>query len=333
MCGARTETAGAGPRGTSAVRGHSMKVVPESVQPREDTQTPLRDRAGHGAPPRCAGCSAGEPQLRRKAPWPSTALWRCPSCQSEFLDPQPSDARLAEIYGPQYYRPWHEETAAVVRRMKQLTFSPLLDATNATAGAAVLDVGCATGDLIAEVVRRGWQGYGVDLNEWAISEADRTVPEGTFFCGTLHDDPFPGVRFDAIVMVDFIEHVRDPRAELAAALARLHPGGRLVLSTPAAGSLTHRVTRRNWPQYREEHLTYLSPVGVTRLLQSLGATVESIVPTTKVLTPAYLYGQSQAYPLPVLSRLLKAAWPALPIPKHRPLKLRMGEMTVVARSA
>lgn len=282
---------------------------------------------------RCPACAGESISLARSAPWPGTDLWRCAGCRTEFLAPQPTDARLGEIYGPSYYRPWQEESADVVRHMKQLTFAPLLDRCAVSAGAAVLDVGCATGDLIADVVKRGWRGFGVDFNDWAIEEARRSVPDASFFSGTLHDDPFPGQQFDAIVMVDFIEHVRQPAVELEAARARLAPGGRLVLSTPATGSVTHRLTRRNWPQYREEHLTYFSPDGMRTLLERLGFSVESVTPTTKVLTGAYLYGQSQAYPVPVLSGALRRLWPVLPLPKHRPLKLRMGEMTVVARSS
>lgn len=289
-------------------------------------------RSGSGPMPisRCPACEGGDVRGLRAAPWPGTDLCGCGGCGTEFLSPQPTDDRLAEIYGPSYYRPWQEESAEVVRHMKQLTFRPLLDRCEVQPGGSVLDVGCATGDLVAEVVSRGWRGFGVDFNQWAIDEARRTVPDAEFFSGTLHDEPFPGQRFDAMVMVDFIEHVRDPASELAAAKPRLAPGGRLVLSTPAAGSVTHRLTRRNWPQYREEHLTYFSEAGMRALLERLGFTVRSISPTTKVLTGAYLYGQSQAYPLPVLSPVLRTIWPKLPVPKHRPLKLRMGEMTVVA---
>ena len=49
-----------------------------------------------------------------------------------------------------------------------------------------------------------------------------------------------------------------------------------------------------------------------------------------MLTPAYLYGQALAYPVPLLTPLMKMVWPVLPIPKHRPIGLRVGEMTVVA---
>ncbi len=75
-------------------------------------------------------------------------------------------------------------------------------------------------------------------------------------------EPFGGERFDAITMIDFIEHVRDPEAELRLAGDRLAAGGRLLISTPRADSAVARATGRHWPQYREEHLTYFSLAGL-----------------------------------------------------------------------
>jgi 2-polyprenyl-3-methyl-5-hydroxy-6-metoxy-1,4-benzoquinol methylase len=173
--------------------------------------------------------------------------------------------------------------------------------------------------------------FGVDLNPDAIATAREAVPTAKFHAGTMADHPFPGCEFDAVVMVDFIEHVRSPEHELETIAGRLARDGKLVISTPRVDSGTRRLTGRFWPQYREEHLTYFSESGLQAVLQRIGFTISCITPTKKMLTPAYLYGQAIAYPIPVATPLIKLAWPVLPIPRHRPFGLRLGEMTVVAR--
>jgi len=265
-------------------------------------------------------------------PWEGVDLWRCDACGTEFLHPQPTDQRLGEIYGDDYYDAWSHESSEVLREMKQLTMAPILDACGLVPGQRVLDAGCATGDLISIAAQRGFRAFGVDLNAAAIERARRSVPSAQFAAGTLADQPFAGETFDAVVMVDFIEHVRRPEDELGEVAKRLAPGGRLVISTPRVDSRLRRVSGPAWPQYREEHLTYLSLIGMHALLQRTGYTVDRVWPTRKALTPAYLYGQALAYPVPVLTPVLRRVWPIAPIPRHRPLRLRLGEMTVVARA-
>ena len=280
---------------------------------------------------RCPACGSEVIEVVRSSVWGAVALLSCDRCGTEFVDPQPSDERLAEIYSPDYYEPWNYERPEVVKVMKQLTFEPALIAAGLAPGARLLDVGCATGDLAALASTKGFEAFGIDLNEAAIARAREAVPNGRFHVGLLDDEPFDGVRFDAITMFDFIEHVRDPEHEVRAAVRRLADGGRLVISTPRVDSLTRRLTGRAWPQYREEHLTYFSAIGIRALLQRAGMVVTRLTSTKKMLTPAYLYGQAVAYPIPVATPLIKATWRYLPLPKHRPIGLRFGEMTVLAQ--
>ena len=49
--------------------------------------------------------------------------------------------------------------------------APILDACDLVVGQSILDVGCATGDLVAMAVGRGYEAYGVDLNASAVAKA------------------------------------------------------------------------------------------------------------------------------------------------------------------
>lgn len=278
----------------------------------------------------CPACGSALTSVVFADRWPGADLQRCQRCDSEFLWPQPNDDRLAEIYDDAYYEPWSHEREDVVRRSKVATFRPILAAAQLRPGAKLLEVGCATGEFAELAASAGYSVAGVDLNPAAIGRARERVPAARFHVGTLSDVPFAAETFDAVVMIDFIEHVRDPLAELLAARERLVPDGRIVMSTPRARSISHRVSRSRWPQYREEHLTYLSTEGMRALLRRAGLRVHTMRATTKRLSLSYLYGQAIAYPVPVLTTIVTKVWPVLPVPKHRPLPMRFGEMTVVA---
>lgn len=279
---------------------------------------------------RCPACLSQDVALARAGVWGACDLVGCRTCRTEFLAPQPSDERLGQIYGADYYTPWSAEAADTVDAMKRLTFAPMLDACEPAPGRSVLDLGCATGSFLAEAARRGATTYGIDLNPEAIAMARERVPAAHLHAGVVADRPFPDVLLDAVVMIDFIEHVRDPEAELSVVHEITRPGSKLVISTPRVDSLMRSASGRHWPQYREEHLTYFSRGGLGALLCRTGFSVVDVAPTRKAITLAYAYGQAVAYPVPVLSGATSVAYRTLPALRHRTLRVGMGEMTVVA---
>lgn len=254
----------------------------------------------------------------------------CGACHSEFLAPQPDDVRLAAIYGPDYFQAWHWEDAHVVRDMKAHTFLRALRLLQPAAGSRLLDVGCAQGELAEMAVSLGLRVTGVDLNGAAIETARTRVPGAEFICGEL-DPSVVGAGWDVVTMFDFIEHVRSPVSTLAAASRVLAAEGSMLISTPRVGSATHRLTRRLWPQYREEHLVLFSLAGMRSALNQAGMRIVRVVPTTKYVSFAYLLGQAAAYgPAPTRPAARRARVLLKAGPAHILLPLRFGEMTVVA---
>jgi methionine biosynthesis protein MetW len=102
--------------------------------------------------------------------------------------------------------------------------------------ATVLDLGCWDGLLLATLgARANGRGLGVERDPDAAARA--RVRGVEVVAADLDDPAWPdalrGRRFDAVVLADVLEHVRDPHAVLAAVRTRcLAPGGRVVLSVP-----------------------------------------------------------------------------------------------------
>ena len=106
-------------------------------------------------------------------------------------------------------------------------------------GRRVLEVGCGTGDLQADLAAAGYQPYGVDLSPAMLRVAAR---KGRRRGGRLRVAraatqalPFATGAFDAIVSTFPSEYIVDPRT-LAEIARVLRPGGRLVI-VPAGALL------------------------------------------------------------------------------------------------
>lgn len=98
----------------------------------------------------------------------------------------------------------------------------------------VLDVGCGVGGFgvtLRNLVPRA-ELWGVEPVEEAADEARRVYDR--VLTGLFPDDghDLPAGHFDAVFMLDVLEHMVDPEAALRAARSLLAPGGVLVASIP-----------------------------------------------------------------------------------------------------
>ena len=87
---------------------------------------------------------------------------------------------------------------------------------------SVLEIGCATGELIAAMpVRQGGRRIGIDISNANVLAARARFPDVEFRCGDFCE--LTGSRFDVVILSDVLEHVPDDAAFLrdAAALANI----------------------------------------------------------------------------------------------------------------
>jgi ubiquinone/menaquinone biosynthesis C-methylase UbiE len=111
--------------------------------------------------------------------------------------------------------------------------SPVADAAGIRRGDKVLDVGCGTGVLAREALRRvGQEGQvvGVDLNEGMLAVAERTEPDIDWRRGDAASLPFEDVSFDVVVSQFALMYFPDRAASLREMWRTLAPGGRLAVA-------------------------------------------------------------------------------------------------------
>jgi methionine biosynthesis protein MetW len=108
-------------------------------------------------------------------------------------------------------------------------------------GSRVLDVGCGTGATLRELRDAlGCRVVGVEPN---ARRAEAARAEGIpVLEGTLESlDPASAGRFDALLLLDVLEHLSDPAALLAQARDWLAPDGCVIASVPNVAHWTVRL--------------------------------------------------------------------------------------------
>ena len=103
-------------------------------------------------------------------------------------------------------------------------------------GSRVLDLGCAFGYGTARIARY-YNTDGLDASPDYIRRARRNASNARFTLGHAERLPYPDAHFDAVVLLDVLEHVADERAVVAEIARVLRPGGLLVVSVPHTGLL------------------------------------------------------------------------------------------------
>jgi 2-polyprenyl-3-methyl-5-hydroxy-6-metoxy-1,4-benzoquinol methylase len=179
------------------------------------------------------------------------SYFRCETCGVLFVSPMLHD-RLSEIYPSNYYS-FKTGKAGAVQRIKEALdrriFRSLLKKIPGPS-LAVLDVGGGTGWLL-DTVRASDPRVDftqvVDIDDAAQDLAERSGHQ--YFLGPI--ERFESERkFDLILMLNLIEHVRRPDEILAKARSLLSPQGLLLIKTPNYAALDARIFRhRSWGGY------------------------------------------------------------------------------------
>lgn len=112
------------------------------------------------------------------------------------------------------------------------------------AGDSVLDVGCGTGVLLAELAREipGVRLAGIDLSNEMLEVARRRLGTDVELKEASAEAlPFGDATFDAVVSTSVFHYIREPQRALQEMRRVLKPGGRLVIVDWCDDYLTCRV--------------------------------------------------------------------------------------------
>jgi len=173
-------------------------------------------------------------------------MLKCRNCTLVYVDPLPSAEQLSTAAEDA-----HSGASAVevktyhrIRRLDNAN-DPVIKSCNdtlmmielATTGRTLLDIGCGEGTFAAVANKRGWKVQALDTSITATKIARDTYYLNTINCTFPCNNLLDGQKFDAIVMLDILEHIPNPVEAVAAAGKLLREGGVLYVNSPNHRSL------------------------------------------------------------------------------------------------
>ncbi len=246
---------------------------------------------------------------------------RCRRCSHVFCDPVPETIgrHYQDVVDEEYLR--HDESRRLAAR------EVLRVIQTHVPGGVLLDVGCATGDLLDVARGVGYRAEGVELSRWS---ADIARKRGL----VVHEEVLARLAercpasFDVVSLMGVIEHFANPRAEMANIAALLKPGGLVAIWTGDVSSYLSRVLGRKWWYWQGQHVQYFTHKSLERLAADAGLAHVETQRYPFAATHRTLSNSLRRYRF---HRVFSAA--LLPLFKVRPvIYLRLpGEMLFLAR--
>ena len=193
-------------------------------------------------------------------------LSECRDCGHIFADPCPRPEFIFSLYSQVEDPAYDEEAEGRSRNFLGIlaNLEKLLPARG-----RLFDVGAATGILLRLARERGWSAEGIEASEWAVAFAAENYAI-RLNQGFFEEAPLAPSSYQAVTMVDFIEHTPMPREAMAKANNILAPGGILCLITPDIHSRAARLAGMRWWHLRPGHLAYFSLPSLRKLLSEAG---------------------------------------------------------------
>ncbi len=179
----------------------------------------------------------------------------CPRCHLVQVDPQPSAEALRRYYEGDYHRdhppttlqvlradgtvethePGTDGHAMAARLMHETRAEAVIGALGLAPGSRVLEIGCAAGDTIAELWKRGVEAHGIEPDEALARKAALRVVPPVVECASLEAFAVrhaPLVSFDAVIAFHVLEHFPKPLQALAFVRSLLRRGGKVYFEVP-----------------------------------------------------------------------------------------------------
>jgi len=241
--------------------------------------TPVSAEEKKSVPCNLCGSNSFKPSLQCEG----FSYVRCAKCGLVQMNPQPEQKEIKRRYGEGSGQDYLAYELANEKAFLDLALLALKDsgfeeterALLSCDKARVLDVGCATGSLLAALRQRGWETTGVEISG-PQAEYGRLNRNLDLRNGSLEEIHFPNDYFNVVIASHLIEHLNDPASFTAEVFRILASGGYFFVTTPNISGMQASLFGNRWRSAIFDHLYLFSVKTLSRLLAGKGFAVKKI---------------------------------------------------------
>lgn len=166
--------------------------------------------------------------------------------------------------------------------------------------ASIMEVGCSAGHLLADM-RRGLPNAtltGGDYTLGTLVKLGEKMPDIPLVRFNLADSPLPSNAYDAMVLLNVLEHIEDDAAATSHVARMLKPGGVAVIEVPAGPELFDDYDRQL------QHFRRYTLQSICGVVEQAGLVVERRNYLGALIYPAFYLAKklSQSRPKPAAER-------------------------------
>ncbi len=195
----------------------------------------------------------------------------CQTCGMTFADHIPPQAAFDDYYRElskyAYEHRGGKESAGDEERLRRAAKSIARFAPDRAA--RVLEIGCATGRLLAFLREAGYKNvFGLDPSP-RCAEGAQNLYGFRVSTGTIFDPPELDQPHDVLILLGVLEHIRDLDRAVGALKTLSSAGGRIYIELPDASNL---IAEQDAPfqELSTEHVNFFSPTSLRYLLEAGG---------------------------------------------------------------
>jgi 2-polyprenyl-3-methyl-5-hydroxy-6-metoxy-1,4-benzoquinol methylase len=208
------------------------------------------------------------------------------------LDPIPDETEVKEFYQSKYYDLIRkggraselrrimaggeeaEKELAWLRSTLYADIQAILERQSLNSR-RLLDIGCGTGDLIASMGENGWKAAGLDLSSESVEFARKRGLEVYDLSVEDFMEKHQPPAFDAVTLLNILEHVPNPVALLNLIKRLLADGGIVVIRVPndfteLQINAQEHLKKQGWWIAVPDHINYFNFESLGTLLERLG---------------------------------------------------------------
>lgn|GEM_PF-1297816 len=201
--------------------------------------------------------------------WRTPCFKRCKQCGLIFRDPFPSEAELESLYRSSWsdMEAHSDETGGTDLELGRNIIATLLRELGRQnfSSQRILDFGAGRGAMSMVFREKGADVVAIEPFGYQRLESF-DLPVYRDLNGLPSD-----LRFDGIVAIEVLEHLRDPRGLLRRLYLLLKPGGWLFVTTPNPRGLAARLCGDRWSSASKAgHILFFTAATLHRTLVELG---------------------------------------------------------------